>query len=354
VSGLLQMPPETRPRLTLIVASGQAYFSERRQKIRVITMSNDPHSSAGLRELSHVVRQLDPAVLHCTDLATPRPRVKIPLVTTLRDLAPLVVEDPQMPAAARRAFLQACKRAAKTSQALIAVSHQMADDATRLFPAAPDKLTVIPKAADDLVSGGKQLMPDLLYRLPPTQFFLALGDSKPSQGLSTLLRAFERFFQQASALPGFDALACPRLLLLGKDRPGYLSAQLSGPVAELVHFTNQVDDEELRWLYAHTLAFVAPSRHESFGLSALEAASFATPVLAAHAGALPEVFGEGEGAGAAYFAPDDSEELAALLLRIARDQDFVDALSAAAYARAGLFSWRASAQATLALYQQLT
>ncbi|MCL2332031.1 MAG: glycosyltransferase family 4 protein [Actinomycetia bacterium] len=355
VYGLLQLPPEEGVRLTLLVASGQKYFSARRHPIHLITADKPPLSLAGLRELSQIAHRVSPDVLHCTHISTPRPRVKYPLVTTLHDLTPLIIEDVMSQKSKRRVYRWLNVRAVKHSQVLIAPSHQTARDIESFFPAAAEKLAVIPEAADDFISGEKQLMPELMHRLPPTQFFLSMGNTKPHKNLPVLLRAFERFYQQAAALPGFDPQACPRLLLVGKNQPGYLESQLpAGPARELLCFTGTVTDEELRWLYAHTLAFVFPSRYEGFGLPPLEAAGFAAPVLAAHASSLPEVLGEGEAAGAAYFDPDDAGALAELLLRIARDQDFVDALAAAAWARTRLFSWRATASATLALYRRLT
>ena len=355
VYGLLQLPPEENLQLTLIVAPGQKYFSARRHPIQLITAGKPPLSLGGLRELAQITRRVAPDLLHCTHISTPRPRVETPLVTTLHDLTPLIIEDSMPQASKRRVYRWLNARAVKHSQALIAPSRHTAADLERLFPAAAEKLQVIPEAADDFVSGAKQLMPELMYQLPPTQFFLAMGNTKPHKNLPVLLLAFERFYEQAAALPGFDAEACPRLLLVGKDQPGYLESQLtaSSPAHELVCFTGQVTDEELRWLYAHALAFVFPSRSEGFGLPPLEAAGFAAPVLAAHASSVPEVLGAGETSGAAYFDPDDVDGLAALLMRIARDQDFVDALAAAGQARTQLFSWRATASATLALYRRL-
>jgi len=353
VNGLLELSREKNLTLTLIVAPHQKDFSARRQKIQVIALRKDPHSSAGQRELSRIVRRLAPDVLHCAEPTTPRPRVKIPLVTTLHDLTPLVIENTLSKTSERRAYRKRNARAVKRSQVLIAPSHCTASDIERFFPAAAGKLVVVPEAVDDFVSAEKQLMPELMHRLPPTQFFLTMGNTKPHKNIPLLLRAFEHFYQEAAALPGFDPQACPRLLLVGKNQPGYLEGQLSGPACDHVCFTGAVNDEELRWLYAHTLAFVFPSRYEGFGLPPLEAAGFAVPVLAAHAGSLPEVLGEGASAGAAYFGPDDADELAVLLMRIARDQSFVDALSTASYARARLFSWRTTAEATLNLYQHL-
>jgi len=353
VYGLLRLAQEENLQLTLIVMPGQKYFSERRHPIHLITAHKDPLSLAGLKELAQITRRVKPDVLHCLHISTPRPRSKTPLATTLHDLTPLIITDTMPQASKRRVYHWLNARAVKRSQVLITPSRHTASDVERLFPAAAGKLVVIPEAVDDFVSVEKQQMPELMYRLPPTQFFLTMGNTKPHKNIPVLLKAFERFYQQAAALPGFDLQACPHLLLVGKNQPGYLEARLSGPARDLVCFTGPVNDEELRWLYAHTLAFVFPSRYEGFGLPPLEAAGFAAPVLAARTSSLPEVLGEGEQAGAVYFNPEDAGELAGLLLRIARDQGFVDALSAAAYARAGLFSWRDTAQATLTLYRQV-
>ena len=53
-----------------------------------------------------------------------------------------------------------------------------------------------------------------------------------------------------------------------------------GPQIRLV---NCIDDTELRWLYAHCRALVAPS-YEDFGLTPVEAASFGKPTVALRAG----------------------------------------------------------------------
>ncbi len=347
VYGLLQLPPEESLKLTLVVAPGQKYFSERRHPISLVTARKDPQSPAGARELAHIAARLSPDVIHMTSQAT-CPRANVPVVMTVLGLAPLVMGA--APSAQRREMARAVKR----SQLLIAPSRRAAEDLVRLYPAAAGKLHVVPESADDFISGEKQLMPELIYRLPPTQFFLAMGNSAAHKNLPTLLRAFERFYDQASALPGFDPLACPRLLLVGRNQPGYLESLMAdGPARELVCFTGRVTDEELRWLYAHALAFVIASRYEGFSRSALEAAGFAAPVLAAYASSLPEVLGENEAAGATYFDVDDVDGLAELLLHIARDQSFVDTLAAAAYRRAQLFSWQATARATLALYWEI-
>nr|WP_249419805.1 glycosyltransferase [Rhabdothermincola salaria] len=63
----------------------------------------------------------------------------------------------------------------------------------------------------------------------------------------------------------------------------------SGPPVTLV---TDADDAQLRWLYRHAAGLVAVS-HEDYGLTPLEAASFATPTLALRAGGYLDTVVEG-------------------------------------------------------------
>ncbi len=66
---------------------------------------------------------------------------------------------------------------------------------------------------------------------------------------------------------------------------------------------SEVDEADLPALYGSAEALLLPSRHEGFGLPALEAMATGTPVLAASVGALPEV----TGGAAELLDPDDPE-----------------------------------------------
>ena len=92
------------------------------------------------------------------------------------------------------------------------------------------------------------------------------------------------------------------LVAAGGDRPQFRDEGVSSSVRFLGH----VDDADLPGLYAGALAFVLPSLHEGFGLTALEAMACGTPVVAARAGALPETCGDA----ARYADPHDPEGIA--------------------------------------------
>jgi glycosyltransferase involved in cell wall biosynthesis len=117
------------------------------------------------------------------------------------------------------------------------------------------------------------------------------------------------------------------LVAAGGDRPQFRDASSSSSVRYLGH----VDDAQLPGLYAGALAFVLPSLHEGFGLTALEAMACGTPVVAARAGALPETCGDA----ARYADPRDPEGIADAIEAAIGDER----LREAGPRRAAQFTW---------------
>lgn len=102
-----------------------------------------------------------------------------------------------------------------------------------------------------------------------------------------------------------------------------------------VEFAGFVARERLDRLYAESRVFCLMSRCESFGIPALEAQRFGTPVVSSTAGAIPEICG----AGGRYLDPDDVAGVAAALRTLLEDDAEWARLSAAARANAARFSW---------------
>ncbi len=347
VGALSELTASEQLRLTLITAPGQDVFG-RRLNVEKVMAHKPPLSMAGLRELSKLTQRVAPDLLHCVHISTPRPKVSIPVITTLHDLTPLVIEDTMPSAAKRRVYRWLNKRAVQNSAQLITPSLHTAHDVQRFFPKAEGKITIVPEAADDFSGQGKEVIPGIVAQLPPLQFFLSMGNVKPHKNLETLLKAYDAYCVAAVRQRLCDPELTPYLFLVGKGSPKYLDAHLSPRARGKVFFTGATDDSQLRWLYAHTLAFIFPSRYEGFGLPLLEAASFGAPLLAARSSSLFEVAGEA----AAYFEPMDTSALTDLLLRVSREQSFVDGLSERASAQSRNFSWVQTALHTLEAYRK--
>lgn len=158
-------------------------------------------------------------------------------------------------------------------------------------------------------------------------YLLAVGSQKRHKNYALL----ERALAQLDDFPLTVAVAGAADIDIFRDRAG---------ASRHVRRLGYVSEAELGHLYRNAAWFVFPSVYEGFGLPALEAMANGCPVLAAHAGALPEVCGDA----ALYFEAHDPAALAALLRRVARDPALRIALIERGRARLAHYSWDANAR----------
>ena len=174
--------------------------------------------------------------------------------------------------------------------------------------------------------------PGLLRPLGLTRepFFLVLGRHDPHKNLARLLRAF-------AAVPDPDGQL--RLKLVGPQDPRYtpklqaLAAELG--IAHRIDWIAWVSDPERLELLNRCRALVLVSLWEGFGLPALEGLACGAPVIAARAGALPEVVGDA----GLLVDPRNPGEIAAALQAVERDAGLAERLAEAGPARAAQFRW---------------
>jgi glycosyltransferase involved in cell wall biosynthesis len=120
-------------------------------------------------------------------------------------------------------------------------------------------------------------------------------------------------------------------------------------VANCIQHLGHVADDDLPHIYAAADALVAPSFNEGFGLPAIEAMACGTPVVASIRGSHPEVVGDA----GILVDPDRPEEIAAGVLRLWLEPGLRQKLVAKGRRRAEGFSWRRTAESTLAVYRQV-
>lgn len=100
--------------------------------------------------------------------------------------------------------------------------------------------------------------------------------------------------------------------------------------------TGFVTDEELALLYAHSEAFVYPSRYEGFGIPLVEAMSFGIPIIASRISATEEVAGD---SALYYDNPLDRDALAAKINEVLSNSSLQCALGSRGKQIAEKFSW---------------
>jgi glycosyltransferase involved in cell wall biosynthesis len=120
---------------------------------------------------------------------------------------------------------------------------------------------------------------------------------------------------------------------------------LEGRVKLLGH----VDNAQLAQLYQVASVFLFPSLEEGFGIPVLEAIAAGTPVVTSNVSSMPEVGGDA----ALYVDPHDPADIAQKVVQAAEDSTTRASLVQKGLARAGKFTWRRTAEATLAVYEEV-
>ena len=180
-------------------------------------------------------------------------------------------------------------------------------------------------------------------RLPPRvpdRFVLHVGTIEPRKNVATLLAAWPLL---RAAMP--DA---PPLVLCGKLgwRRGSIEPALARAADEgwLLRL-GYAPDETLRGLYDRAAVVVCPSVYEGFGLPLAEAMAAGSPLVCSD---IP-VFREVAADAALFVPPDDPAAWARSLAEVLSDPDRARDLASRGAARVRDFSWRRTADRTLAV-----
>jgi glycosyltransferase involved in cell wall biosynthesis len=179
------------------------------------------------------------------------------------------------------------------------------------------------------------------YHLPE-RFLLYVGKIQPRKNLTRLLHAFHRVRQ-----------VHPDVHLVLAGSRGWMNEELDATMqqldlAQVVHSTGFVADEDLPALYNLAEMLVFPSLYEGFGFPVLEAMACGTPVVTSATSSL----GELAAAAALCVDPLSVEAIAAAIQTLLDDPRGRDSLRQKGLARAQQFTWTQCAQETLACYQR--
>jgi glycosyltransferase involved in cell wall biosynthesis len=223
---------------------------------------------------------------------------------------------------------------ARTAHRVITISESARDDIVHNFNLDAAKVDVTPLGVrmPERQSGSRVEVD------PPT--VLCVAQKRPYKNLASLINAIAelRDHRPLLVLPGSPTEHEAELRVLA-DRLG---------VADRVRFLDWVSDEELESLYASATCFVLPSLIEGFGLPVLEALARGVPVACSDRPALPEVVGDA----ALLFDPTNQAAVTDAVRRLIGDADLRRSLSTRGLERARQFSWRRTADETLASYRR--
>jgi glycosyltransferase involved in cell wall biosynthesis len=260
-------------------------------------------------------------------------------VTTIHDLNYLVVPDAHF--GARGLGMRVLvPLAAHRSHRVIADSESTRRDLTARLRVPAAKIDVVPLGVGTPPDVAPTPEAELRARLDlgARPVVLSLSAKRPHKNLRGLLDALARIPPERrpiAVLPGYPTPHEAEL----RDRAAALGVDVRWPA--------WVSAEDVAGLLRLAAVFVFPSLYEGFGLPVLEAMAAGVPVACSDRSSLPEVAGDA----ALLFDPADPGAIAAAIERVLADPAEAQRLRAAGRARAATFTWRRTAELTLAGYE---
>ena len=250
-------------------------------------------------------------------------------VTTFHDL--FVITGEYSTTDFRARFAEQARQAARRSDLIIAVSRFTAGQVEEFLGVEAARIRVIPHGVH---------VP-ALPNLPRQNLVLFVGAIQRRKNIRALVRAFERMpaswrLALAGAADGFGAAEELRAID-GSPRKGDIDV------------LGYVTRTEIEALYRRARIFAFPSLDEGFGMPVLDAMANSVPVVTSQRSALPEVAGDA----ALLVNPEDPEEIATALVRLASDPALCEDLARRGRERVLLFSWESALARTWEVYEEL-
>lgn len=274
-------------------------------------------------------------------------RLELPLVSTFHTLARVKAETGD-PEPERRVDAEA--EVIGCSDVILANSEEEHSQLQRLYGADPARIEIVPPGVEHaFFSPGDQNGARAAVGLEPgVPTLLFVGRIQPLKGLPVAVGALAALGRPEARLvviggpSGAEGAAEMR-------RVKAMAARLG--VTDQIRFVDPQPHHLLSTWYRAADVVLVPSRSESFGLVALEAAACGTPVVAASVGGLRTLVDHGR----TGLLVDRREpaEFAAAVARLIDNPDEARAIGAAAAERARGFTWSTAAARLRRIYADL-
>jgi glycosyltransferase involved in cell wall biosynthesis len=273
--------------------------------------------------LPRVLRGLGAGLVH-TQYVLPL-RSSCPGVVTVHDLS--FARQPELMGLKDRLIFRALvPRAVRRAARVLTVSERTKRDLVELYDVPPDRVVVTPNGVDPAFRPA-----------PPNEKTPSIDQLQGSYVL--VVGAIQTRKNQLVALEAVSEIGLP-LVVVGPEKDKALADELRRRGARVEGY---VDTERLADLYRGAACLVQASSFEGFGLPMVEAMASGTPVVAVREPALVEVARE------AAVIVDESELADGIRRALAERKRLV----AAGLERAQAFTWRGTAEQTLAVYREV-
>ncbi|MDH5533805.1 MAG: glycosyltransferase family 4 protein [Candidatus Pacebacteria bacterium] len=301
----------------------------------------------GFNPIGNIFPKLD--LFHSWDWIQP-PDKKLPLVSTIHDLAILKYPETAHPKILKR-HQKSWKILKQRKAHIIAVSQATKKDIVEELAIPSSRVHVIyealpqetAKVANELSEDKYNKIKDKLKLDRP--YLLFVGTREPRKNLKKLIKAWGSFSKTHDLIiageEGWDETSNTK----SSNNPSKQNNDEIKP-----RFLGKVTDQELVVLYSEAECFVYPSLYEGFGLPILEAFSFGTPVVTSNISSMPEVAGNA----AELVNPNSIEDIKNGIEKILHEpQKKQQERLQKMIIRLQLFSWKRVAKETREVYERI-
>ena len=297
-------------------------------------------------ELPRLIRRAGVDLFHSPHYVVPA-RAGVPVVVTVHDLVHLRRDlrpgvKHWLASVYARALIGAAVRKARR---VITGAHAAQREIETEFPVAIGKTIVIHHGADGATQHNGGVEPARVDAFRRTHgltrpLVLFVGNPKPHKNLPAVLATLAELKRRGRRA---------RLALVGSSPEAVRDLIAAQDLADDVVALGYLPDDEMPLAYAAADVLLFPSLCEGFGLPPLEAMAASIPVVTSNVSTLPEVVGDA----ALTVDPRDVGALADAVGRVLDDADLRRELVARGHERLRHFTWRRSAEAHLALYEDV-
>ena len=270
-------------------------------------------------------------VLHT--LAFPTPLLwRGPALLTVHDATPWLHPD-TVSVGMRYYYGPLYRQALRRAAGVLTVSGAARDDLVATLGIPRERVHITPNGVDERFFEARAA------EGPRSPYLLAVGTLEPRKNVPGLLDALRLLRGEGRDL---------QLVIVG--RQGWADALPLRELAAHVRLTGSVPDAELAELYAGAACLVLPSLYEGFGLPLAEAMAAGAPAVASDIPALRELGGEA----VRYAPPDSPRAFADAVSQVLDRREETAGMVQRGRERARRYSWDACAEATLAVYREVT
>lgn len=339
------------------------------EKIRVFNVptpvaEHDPmnmwRTRAAEKIREHFIQQLQPDIVHVASLfENPAEDIVTSvgafttgdnIAVTLYDLIPLLNEKVYLPNSILKKWYFGKIDSLKRAGTLLAISDYCRTEAIEALQLPMERVTNISAAIDDRfqkleMSNEEATKLRAQYGIKRKMVMFAPGGFDARKNFDGLIDAYGR-------LP-ITIRAHHQLVIASKISDGqrsileHLAKKANLGHDELV-LTGYIPDTDLVKIYNLATLFVFPSKHEGFGLPALEAMACGVPTIGSATTSVPEVIGRPD----ALFDPNSPRSIADKMIEVLDNENMRVQLSEHGMRQCAKFSWDASAKAAIHAFEQ--